>query len=79
MEETVKELIQRLNELPAVKDVVIEVSPGLYNYIETKVPIYCCAPEDNKQIPIHSYYGITVIINHELTEYQWKVSLMGRE
>ena len=57
MEETVKELIQRLNELPAVKDVVIEVSPGLYNYIETKVPIYCCVPEDNKQVPIHSYYS----------------------
>ena len=33
MEETVEELIQRLNELPAVKDIVIEVSPGLYNYI----------------------------------------------
>lgn len=79
MEETVEELIQRLNELPAVKDIVIEVSPGLYNYIETKVPIYYYVPEDNKQIPIHSYYGITIVINHELTEYQWKISLMGHE
>ena len=79
MEETVEELIQRLNELPAVKDIVIEVSPGLYNYIETKVPIYCYALEDNKQIPIHSYYGITIVINHELTEYQYKISLMGHE
>ena len=79
MEETVKELIQRLNELPAVKDIVIEVSPGLYNYIETKVPIYCYSLEDNKQIPIHSYNGVKIIINNELTEYQWKISLMGYE
>ena len=79
MEETVEELIQRLNELPAVKDIVIEVSPGLYNYIATKVPIYCYALADNTQIPIPSYYGITIVINHELTEYQWKISLMGHE
>ena len=79
MEETIKELVQRLNELPAVENVVIEVSPALFNYMDTKLPIYCCAPEDNKQIPIHSYYGITVVINHELVDYQWKVSLLGRE
>ena len=79
MEETVQILIEKLYELPAVKETVIEVSPELYHYISTRFP--CCYQNlhDNKNIPIQSYYGITIIKNYELTELQWKISLMGRE
>lgn len=79
MEETVQTLIEKLYELPAVKETVIEVSPELYHYMSTRLPSCYQNLYDNKNIPIQSYYGITVIKNYELTELQWKISLMGRE
>ena len=79
MEETVQILIEKLYELPAVKETIIEVSPELYHYMSTRLPAYYQNLYDNKNIPIQSYYGITIIKNYELTELQWKISLMGRE
>ena len=77
MEETIQELIKRLNDLPAIKDIAIEVSPALYNYFQAKLINAIYIEEDKKHIPLASYHGIKLIMNDELPELQWRISLMG--